>query len=111
MPQSVVVDLLFEHEACHGDLLESLADVATAEVRIRPRWALVTLHFGNDRSEQTLTRRREHCASRDDIDMSKPVDLVMLAVKQRTARYRLLGSERVITLRAGSLHRVIARGP
>lgn len=50
---------------------------------------------------------RKHKASEDDIDLSKPVDLVVLAVKERAARCRLLGSERVITLRAGSLHGVV----
>jgi hypothetical protein len=54
------------------------------------------------------TRPRRHKASEDDINMSKPVDLVVLAVKERAARCRLLGSERAITLRAGSLHRVVA---
>jgi hypothetical protein len=54
------------------------------------------------------TKPRRHKASEDDIDISKPVDLVVLAVKQRAARCRLLGSERVITLRAGSLHSVVA---
>ncbi len=53
-------------------------------------------------------RGRQHKASEDDLDLSKPVDLVVLAVKERAARCRLLGSERVITLRAGSLHRVVA---
>jgi hypothetical protein len=53
-------------------------------------------------------RPRRHKANEDDFDMSKPVDLVVIAVKERAARCRLLGSERVITLRAGSLHRVVA---
>lgn len=53
-------------------------------------------------------RPRRHKASEDDIDLSKPVDLVVLAVKERAARCRLLGTERAITLRAGSLHRVVA---
>lgn len=38
-----------------------------------------------------------------DIDLAKPVDLVVVAVKELAARCRLIGSERVITLRAGSL--------
>lgn len=53
-------------------------------------------------------RPRKHKASEHDIDLSKPVDLVVLAVKERAARCRLLGSERVITLRAGSLYRIVA---
>jgi hypothetical protein len=52
--------------------------------------------------------RRQHKAVDDDLDLSRPVELVVLAVKERAARCRLLGSGRVITLRAGSLHRIVA---
>ena len=52
--------------------------------------------------------RRQHKASDDDLDLSRPVELVVLAVKERAARCRLLGSGRVITLRAGSLHLIVA---
>lgn len=52
-------------------------------------------------------RVRKHKANDDDIDLSKPVDLIVLAVKERAARCRLPASGRVITLRAGSLHRVV----
>lgn len=50
---------------------------------------------------------RKHKANDDDIDLSKPIDLIVLAVKARAARCRLPDSGRVITLRAGSLHRVV----
>ena len=53
------------------------------------------------------TKARRHKASQDDIDLSKPVDLAVWAVKERAARCRLLGSERVITLRAGFLHSLV----
>ena len=39
----------------------------------------------------------------DDIDLSKPVELIALSVKARTARCRLLGSDRTVTLRAGGI--------
>ncbi len=59
----------------------------------------------------SAARRHTHQAPQqagdDDLDLSRPVELVVLAVKQRAARCRLLGSERVITLRAGSLRRLI----
>jgi hypothetical protein len=48
-------------------------------------------------------RKRQHKATDDDLDLSKHVDLVALAVKERAARCRLLGSDRVITLRASRL--------
>lgn len=51
---------------------------------------------------------RQHKAGEDDLDLSRPVELVVLAVKERAARCRLLGSGRVITLRAGSLYGVVA---
>jgi hypothetical protein len=53
------------------------------------------------------TKVRHHKASDEDIDLSKPVDLVVVAVTERAARCRLPGSDRRITLRAGSLHRVV----
>jgi len=47
--------------------------------------------------------KREHKATTDDLDLSRPVELVALSVKERAARCRLLGSYRVITLRASRL--------
>ena len=52
-------------------------------------------------------RRRQHKATADDLDLSGPVELVALAPKERTARCRLLGSDRVITLRARGLWSVV----
>ncbi len=45
-------------------------------------------------------RPRRHKATADDLDLSGPVALVVLSVKERAARCRLPGSDRVITLRA-----------
>ena len=59
------------------------------------------------RGRSAKAKVRKHKASDDDIDLSKPVDLVVLAVKERAARCRLPDSGRVITLRAGSLHRLV----
>jgi len=58
-------------------------------------------------TQKTLLRRRRHKATDDDIDLSKPAELVALAVKQRAARCRLLGSDRIITLRASRLWEVV----
>ncbi len=52
-------------------------------------------------------RRRQHKAADDDLDLSKPIELVALSVKERAARCRLLGSDRVITLRARRLWDVV----
>lgn len=52
-------------------------------------------------------RGRQHKATADDVDLSKPVELVALSVKGRAARCRLLGSDRVITLRTSRLWDVV----
>jgi tetratricopeptide (TPR) repeat protein len=50
---------------------------------------------------------RQHKVADDDIDLSKPVELVALSVMERAARCRLLGSDRIITLRASRLWEVV----
>lgn len=52
-------------------------------------------------------RTRQHKATGDDIDLSGPVQLVALSVKERAARCRLIGSERIITLRPNRLWDVV----
>ncbi len=52
-------------------------------------------------------RRRQHKATPADLDLTGPVELVALSVKERAARCRLLGSDRVITLRARRLWDVV----
>ena len=47
--------------------------------------------------------KRQHKATTEDLDLSRPAELVVLAVKERAARCRLLGSDRAITLRASDL--------
>lgn len=59
-------------------------------------------------STPPLRGRRQHKAGDDDIDLSRPIELVVLAVKERAARCRLLESGRAITLRAGSLYCIVA---
>lgn len=58
-------------------------------------------------SQRSKATVRLHKAKDEDIDLSKPVDLVVVAVKARAARCRLAESGRLITLRAGSLFRVV----
>ncbi|MBU1193460.1 MAG: tetratricopeptide repeat protein [Proteobacteria bacterium] len=54
---------------------------------------------------QTASQPRQyHKATKDDIDLSKPVELVILSVKERTARCQLPDSDRIITLRAGTVY-------
>lgn len=52
-------------------------------------------------------RRRQHKVALADLDLSRPVELVVLSVKEKAARCRLLGSDRVVTLRAGRLWELV----
>lgn len=52
-------------------------------------------------------RRRRHKAVAADLDLSRPIDLVVLSVKEKGARCRLVGSDRNITLRAGRLWEIV----
>ena len=45
-------------------------------------------------------RKRQHKVTAADLDLSGPAELVVLSVKENAAHCRLLGSDRVITLRA-----------
>jgi tetratricopeptide (TPR) repeat protein len=54
-----------------------------------------------------LRHKRQHKVATTDIDPDKPVELVVLSVKQRTARCRLSVGERVITLRSSRLWQVV----
>jgi hypothetical protein len=57
--------------------------------------------------EPPSKRKRRHKATTDDIDLSKPVELTVLSVKEPAARCRLLGTDRVITLRASRMWKVV----
>ncbi len=48
----------------------------------------------------TPGRKRSHKAAASDLDLAGPIELVVLSVKERAARCRLLGCERIVTLRA-----------
>ncbi len=45
-------------------------------------------------------RKRRQKVAATDLDLNSPLDLVVLSVKERAARCRLVGSDRIITLRA-----------
>ena len=51
------------------------------------------------RAKAPSLRIRQHKATADDLDMSEPIELVALSVKERAVRCRLLGNDRAITLR------------
>jgi len=58
-------------------------------------------------TQKHASPRRQYKATDDDLDLSKPVELVVLSVKARSARCHRLGSERVITLWASGLWDVV----
>jgi hypothetical protein len=53
-------------------------------------------------AEAPSGRVRRHKAAPSDIDMTRPVELVVLAAREKGSHCRLLGTDRVVTLRAGS---------
>ena len=58
-------------------------------------------------TRKPFRRGRQHKVTDDDLDLSKPVELVALTVKERAARCRLLGSDRIITLCTSRLREVV----
>ena len=66
-------------------------------------------------AERRAREKLTHGDAEASIDLSGPVDLIVLSVKQKAARCRLLGSDHTITLRTGRLWDVIpassASGP
>lgn len=57
-----------------------------------------------DRATKSL---RRHAATTDDIDVSRPIELIVLKTLKNGARCRLLGGDRGITIRTGSLWGVV----
>ena len=52
-------------------------------------------------------RKKKHRASDADIDISQPVGLIVMNVKERAARCRIPGTQRVITFRSRDVWRAI----
>lgn len=84
---------LAEVTAPEGSALAS----ALAEYR-----ALLGMHPSSTTSDE-----RRHKVDLADFEMGRPIDLIILAVKERAARCRLVGSAREITLRTPGLWNLI----
>lgn len=52
------------------------------------------------------TRPRRHKATEEDLDLEAPVDLIVLNVKERVARCRIPGTERLLTVRSADVWKV-----
>lgn len=50
---------------------------------------------------------KRHKAAGDDLDLSRPIELVVLAPKERAARCRILGTEREITVRSADVWEMV----
>jgi hypothetical protein len=60
-----------------------------------------------ERAAPPPQRKRQHNIAATDLDLSGPIELVVLSVKEKAARCRLVGSDRVITLRATRLWNIV----
>jgi len=88
-----------EHVIAVSDLVFPAGSPAAHYVSAYRKWLGIAPYLEESRAPSGKLRR--HKATADDL--SGPVELVALAVKERAARCRLLGSERVVTLRARNL--------
>ncbi len=52
-------------------------------------------------------RTRRHKVMATDLDLSQPIELVVLSIKRQSAHCRLPGTDRVISLRAGGLWDIV----
>ena len=53
-------------------------------------------------------RARRHKATEGDLDLGAPIELIVLAPKERAARCRILGTEREITLHSKDVWKMVA---
>ncbi len=91
-----------EHRVALADI--QLAPDAAGYAYLAAYCCWLGVQPASPRPQRAAGRRgRHHTAGEEEIDLAKPVDLIVLAVKQRAARCRLIGSGRVITLRTASL--------
>ena len=52
-------------------------------------------------------RKRQHKAAATDLDLSQPIELIVLSIQERAARCRLPGTDRIISLRASRLWDIV----
>ena len=69
------------------------------------RWA--GLDPQPEQTAHIALRKRRHKAAASDLDLTGPIELVVLSVKQNAARCRLVDTDRVITLRASCLEDIV----
>jgi len=94
-----------EYVVSLSDVVLSQASTGARHIAAYRRWLNLDPHPAD--KQKPSRRQRQHKVTDDDLDLSKPVELVALAVKERAARCRLLRSDRIITLRASRLWEVV----
>ncbi|MCX4247124.1 tetratricopeptide repeat protein [Paraliomyxa miuraensis] len=94
-----------EHEVSLADVVLPTTSAGAPYIEAYRTWLGIELRITGPTSPPT--KRRRHKVSEDDLDLSKPIELVVLRVTQRAARCRLLVSERRVTLRTRGLPRVV----
>jgi len=94
-----------EYEVALSDVVLPHASTGARYIAAYRRW--LNLDPYPAETKKSSRRGRQHKVSDDDIDLSKPVELVALSIMERAARCRLLGSDRIITLRASRLWEVV----
>ena len=82
------------------DLIFPEGSIAARYVAAYRKWLGIEPHPQGSLSK---TRRRPQKATEDDIDMSRDVELIAIAVKGNAVSCRLPGKDRVITIRATRL--------
>jgi hypothetical protein len=94
-----------EHVVAATDVVFKEGSIGASYVAAYRKWLGLDPH--PDEARKPPIPKRQHKATADDIDLSKPVELVALSVKERAARCRLLESDRVITVRTKSIWKVV----
>jgi tetratricopeptide (TPR) repeat protein len=94
-----------EYIVAASDIVLPQASAGASYIAAYRKWLNLDPYPSETRNPSS--RERQHKATDDDIDLSKLVKLVALAVKERAARCRLLGSDRIITLRTSRLWEVV----
>ncbi len=94
-----------EHVVAASDVVFSRGSSGARHVAAYRKWLGLDPHPAE--TSGAGRRKREHKATAEDLDLSGPVELIALSVKERAARCRLVGSNRAITLRASRFWDVV----
>jgi hypothetical protein len=94
-----------DHVVAVSDIVFPQASAGARHIAAYRKW--LNLDPFPDEMQFPSRNKRQHKATADDLELSKPVELVALSVKERAARCRLLRSDRVVNLRASRLWEVV----